>query len=352
MSRRSCGVRAPRPHLLIALTLAVVITARAVAAGLDDLPRFKPGAPVTGTIRVWGNDGQVENMKLWEQGFLKFHPEARFEINLTTTAAAIAGVYTGVADLSLMGREIWPIEAQGFYKTKGHDLLSVTVMTGSYDAEERTLALGVYVHRDNPLTKLTLSEVDAIFTSTCRRGHAPIRTWGDLGLTGEWANKPIHPMGYAIDSGFAFFLCGRVFNGGGNWVDGYQEFSSMGPPKIPKFMPADLRCMDTLVQDKYGIAFSAKPFARPEVHAVALSDESVHGPYIEFTRENVRQRTYPLFRDMIVIIDRAPGKPVDPKVQEFLRYVLSREGQEAVVKEGSYFPLPWEFAAEQRRKID
>ncbi|MDB6127334.1 MAG: hypothetical protein JWM35_1230, partial [Verrucomicrobia bacterium] len=220
MLRRSCGVRAPHLHIFISLALAALMTASACAKGLDDLPHYQASGPMPGTLRVWGNDGQVENMKLWEQGYLKFHPEAHFEINLTSTAAAIGGVYAGVADLSLMGREIWPIEAQGFYKTKGHDLLSLTVMTGSFDAEERTLALGVYVHRDNPLSKLTLGELDAIFTSTRRRGHLPIRTWGDLGLTGEWADKPIHPMGYAIDSGFAFFLCGRVFNGGGNWVDG------------------------------------------------------------------------------------------------------------------------------------
>ena len=336
----------------IFLATVSLLAARTFAAGLDDLPHYQPEVPVVGTLRVWGNDGQVENMKLWEQGFLKFHPKAHFEINLTSTAAAIGGLYAQVADLSLMGREIWPIEAQGFYKTRGHDLLSVTVMTGSFEAEERTLALGVYVHRDNPLSKLTLSEVDALFTSTRRRGHAAIRTWGDLGLTGEWADKPIHPMGYAIDSGFAFFLCQRVFNGGANWVDGYQEFSSMGPPKIPKFMPADLRCLETLAHDKYGIAFAAKPFARPEVHSVALSDEAVNGPYVEFSKENIQQRTYPLFRDMIIVIDRAPQQPVDPKVREFLRYVLSREGQEVVVQEGAYFPLPASVAAEQLKKID
>ena len=331
---------------------ATLLAATALAESVADLPPYQPREQITGTLRVWGNDGQVENMKLWELGFRKFHPDAKFELNLTSTAAAIGGVYAKAADFSLMGREIWPIEAQGFYKTMGHDLLSVTVMTGSFDAEERTLALGVFVHRDNPLTKLTLSEVDAIFTSTRRRGHAPIRTWGDLGLAGEWADKPIHTMGYAIDSGFAFFLTQAVFKGGANWVDGYAECPSMGPPKVPKFIAGDLRCMDALSQDKYGIAFSAMPFARPTVKALALADETSGGAYVALTKENVQRRTYPLLRDMIVVTDRAPGQPLDPKVKEFLRYVLSREGQEAVVQEGAYLPLPAATIAAQLKKIE
>jgi len=334
------------------LATALLLVTPAIAGDLDDLPRYEPRGKISGTLRVWGNDGQSANMRLWAEGFRKFHPAAGFELSLTTTAAAVGAVYAKAADFSLMGREIWPIEAQGFYKTMGHDLLSVTVMTGSFDAEERTLALGVFVHRDNPLARLTLAEVDAIFTSSRRRGHAPIRKWGDLGLTGEWADQPIHAMGYAIDSGFAFFLTQAVFKGGANWVDGYAEYPSMGPPKVPQFVAGDIRCMDALSRDKYGIAFSAMPFARPGVKALDLADESVDGPYVALTREDVQRRAYPLLRDMIVVTDRAPGQPLDPKVREFLRYVLSREGQEAVIREGSYLPLPAATLAAQLRKVE
>jgi phosphate transport system substrate-binding protein len=334
------------------LVATLLLAVSAPAADLADLPHYQPREEITGTLRVWGNDGQVDNMKLWVAGFQKFHPGAKFDLHLTSTAAAVGAVYGGAADLSLMGREIWPIEAQGFYKTMGHDLLSVTVMTGSFDAEERTLALGVFVSRDNPLMRLTLAQVDAIFTSNCRRGHAPIRTWGDLGLAGEWADKPIHAMGYAIDSGFAFFLTQAVFKGGANWVDGYAECPSMGPPRVPKFIPGDLRCMDALSRDKYAIAFSAMPFARSTVKALALSDESIGGGYVALTKENVQNRSYPLLRDMIVVTDRAPGKPLDSKVREFLRYVLSREGQEVVVKEGAYLPLPAAKLAAELKKVE
>ena len=328
------------------------LAAAAPAQDLDRLPIYRPEQTISGTLRVWGNDGQVENMRRWAEGFRKFQPAVHFELHLTTTAAAVAGVYTGVADFSLMGREIWPVEAQAFQKTLGHELLSVTVMTGSYDAEERTLALGVFVNQANPLSRLTLAQVDAIFTSSRRRGHAPIRTWGDLGLTGEWAQQAIHPIGYAIDSGFAFFLSQTVFRGGVNWIDGYSEHSSLAPPKVPVFTAADLASIQALQQDKYGIAFSAMPFLRPEVKALALKDETSGLGYIPLTRENVYLRTYPLIRDMIAVLNRAPGGPLDPKVREFFRYVLSRDGQAAVVAEGVYLPLIPSLLAEQRKKLN
>src|SRR5581483_3968576 len=147
------------------------------------------------------------------------------------------------------------------------------------------------------------------------------------------------PMGYAIDSGFAFYLVQRVFNGGLNWVDGYTECVFIAPPKVPKLVPGDVRCMETLAGDKYGIGISAMPFARPEVKLLVVSDETKKDGYVPLTKENVWNRTYPLIRDMIVVLDRPPGKALDPKVREFMRYVLSRDGQEAVVKEGSFLPL-------------
>jgi phosphate transport system substrate-binding protein len=286
-------------------------------------------------------------MKSWQEGFRRYHPAIRFETKLMGTGTGVAGLYSGVADLALMGRDITPTEVMAFEWVFRYKPLSIEAATGSLGVPGKTFAPGVFVHKDNPLTKLTLAQLDAIFGCEHRRGPRNIRTWGELGLTGEWKDKPINAYGYNVDSGTATFFRQVVLDSSYKWNCDVKEFAVLNNSEVDP----GKRVLDALAKDRYGIAFSNLGSANSQVKpvALALKDE---GAYFELTRESVLRREYPLTRAVSIVINRAPGKPVDPKVKEFLRYILSHEGQRDVVREGDYLPLTREFIGEQLHKLD
>jgi phosphate transport system substrate-binding protein len=251
-----------------------------------------------------------------------------------------------------MGREISHYEQVGFRRIFRYEPLSITVTTGSYDVEGKTFPMVIFVHKDNPIAKLTLAQLDAIFGSE-RRNGAPknIQTWGDLGLKGEWADKTIHLYGYSIDSAYAAFFSQAALNGSVKWnCDRFQGFDNVAGAD-GKTVQAGDQSVKALAHDRYGIAYSGIRYKNADVRPLALA---VHegGPYVEPTKENTINRSYPLIRDITMWINRAPGKPVAPAVKEFLRYILSREGQQDVVREGDYLWLPADVVREQLRKLN
>jgi phosphate transport system substrate-binding protein len=228
--------------------------------------------------------------------------------------------------------------------------LEVDAVTGSYDVRNKDFALAIYVHKDNPLTQLTLAQVDAIFGCQHLRGPNNIRKWDELGLKGDWAAKPIAVYGIGINRGFAFFFEQTVFKGSSKWNPDMQEFSDR---KLPdgKLNDAGKQVLDALAKDRYGIAYSAVRYANPQVKAVALAAEE-GGPYVPVTRQTVMDRSYPLTRVIPIFLNRTPGKLVDPKLREFLRYILSRQGQAIVAEDGGYLPLTAGIAREQLKKLE
>ncbi len=195
-------------------------------------------------------------MRDWEQGFQKFQPNAKFEDDLASSAAAMAGLYSGKADLGVLAREITPPELAAYEKMTGQKAFPITVLTGSYGDPDKIMALGVFVSKNNPLARISFEQLDAVFGAERRRGEpANIRSWSQLGLHGQWGTRPIHPYSGPAFEAPAFFFSQTVMGGsvlwncdlrqlddlplpGGGHVDGYQ------------------RVVDAIASDPNGIALS------------------------------------------------------------------------------------------------
>ncbi len=314
-------------------------------------PLYVPDAKVSGTLTIWGNDGMIELEKRWEEGFHKFQPDIRFDDHLYSTATGIGGLYAGHADLAYMGRDSWFNENLGFTKTFGYNPTRFVSATGAYDVEGKTFPMVVFVHKDNPLKGLTLQQLDAIFGTELKLG-APrtIHTWGELGLSGEWADKPIHLYAYANDSGFGVFFSTATMGASTHWNCDIHQFDNLTDANGKTITTGGQRIVTALAGDKYGLAYSGIRYLSDAVRSVPIATRA-GTPFVAPTRENTINRTYPLIRDIPIYINRAPGKPIDPKVKEFLAYILSREGQEAITHEGDYLPLTPELVKQQREML-
>jgi phosphate transport system substrate-binding protein len=228
-----------------------------------------------------------------------------------------------------MSRPMKPTEIDEFEKKFGY---KPTELRTSFDA------LAIYVHKDNPLASLTLAQADAIFSKTRKRGAAKdISTWGDLGLTGDWAARPISLYGRNSASGTYGFFKDHVLKNG-DYKDTVKE------------QPGSASVVQGVTNDRYGIGYSGIGYRTSGVRIVPLA-ESDGGPTSEGSYEDVVSKKYPLARYLYVYVNKAPGKPLDPLVKEFLKLVSSREGQEVVVKDG-YLPLTAAIVAEELRKVD
>jgi phosphate transport system substrate-binding protein len=334
------------PTLLLTAGLALAAaTSPRRARGIDLPPPYRPQHTVSGTIRIWGHGAYDRKrdfigalVRAWEKGFQHYEPDVRFENHLVGTAAAIGSLYTGRGDLALMGREIWPPEVAAFKEVFGYPPTGVDVVTGSFDVRNRDYALVVFVHRGNPIKGLTLAQLRAVFAAGGAAGRRPARTWGDLGLKGSWRNRPIHLYGLPISRGFARFFEQRVFGGGVLWRPSLREFADLEGSRGGA-TDGGQRMLDAMANDPDSIGYAGLLYHNAEVRPVALADGPGQ-PYVAPTRATVMDHSYPLTRLVTMYFNRPPGKPVDPKLREFLRYVLSRQGQQAVLLDGrGYLPI-------------
>jgi phosphate transport system substrate-binding protein len=363
----------PHGALALILTLVMVCPSRAQPQGpvhLEELPPYKAERVVSGAIRNYGF-GLAGVLASWEEGFRKIHPDVRFEDHLPTSDAAIPALVTGVADLAPDGGEATLTETLSFFETFGYHPTGITVATGAFDVEGRSNGVVVFVNADNPITKLTIKQLDGIFgaertagmrgfqwTPSDGRGQEQnIRTWGQLGLRGEWADKPIQTYGHA-PSGTTRFFQWKVLKNGDKWNPNYREYVETGSKMIAdEDRPQQrmgLRHMlnDELAHDRYGIAWSVMPQAKGSsgIKAIALAERD-GAPYVMPTASAFQDRSYPLVRNIYIYVNRAPRHALDPKLHEFLRYVLSREGQEIVARNGNYLSLTAEVVREQLAKL-
>lgn len=343
----------------IILSFAVICALPLFPQDISSLPDYKPARQVSGNIRSWGSDQMGPLMKIWEDGFRKYQPAVTFSDSLRGTATAQFGLHEWAADLAVSTRKIYPYEYYGVYRRSLMYPVEIAVATGSYNVPRKSFALAIFVNKKNPVTRLTLSQLDGIFgahrtggwqdlswhTEVARGADKDIRTWGQLGLTGDWADKPIHVYGPPgiYPGGISFFQT-RVFGGADSWNEHLVEF-------------ADRKLMiQALSDDPYGIAYTGICYETPEVKALALEDMP-GGPYVSLTKQTVADHTYPLSRLAYIYFapDRANGTPadppVDPKLEEFLTYILSRQGQQGVVREGDYLPLTPELDREQLQEL-
>lgn len=317
----------------------------------DSPPAYQPSRPVSGTIRSWGHGFLRPMMKLWEEGFQKYHPGVRFEDKLVTSAAAIAGLYTQRADLGVLAREITPPEVAAYEKMARQKLTPVTVLTGSYGNQDKIMALGIFVNAANPVAQLTFAQLDAIWGAERKRGaRENVRTWGQLGLTGEWSGRAIHPYSGLAFEAPAHFFSQTVMQGSVLWNEALQqckneedEIPSRGDekitPVIARHIDAYQQVVDAVGSDRQGIGLAGAGYRNPRAKLVALA-VAEGGPFVEATRENVANLRYPLARPVRFYINRGDSIPANPDVLEFLRFILSREGQALVDREGDFLPLP------------
>jgi len=363
----------PRALAFVA-ALVVVPSSQAQAQGdfrLDGLPRYQSEQPVSGTIRNFGF-GLGGVLALWEEGFRKLHPDVRFTDHLPTSDAAIPALVTGVADLAPDGGEATLTETLSFFETYGYHPTDITVATGAFDVQGRSNGIVVFVNAANPLTGLTLQQLDGIFgaersagmrgfkwtPSDGRGAQENIRTWGQLGLKGEWADKPIQTYGHA-PSGTTRFFQWKVMKNGDKWNPNYREYVESGSKMIADEDRAEQRMglqhmlRDELAHDRYGIAWTVMPQAQgvSGIKPIALAARD-GGRYVAASTASFQDRSYPLVRNIYIYVNRAPGRPLDPRLKEFLRYALSRDGQEAVVRNGGYLPLTRQAAREQLARLE
>jgi phosphate transport system substrate-binding protein len=316
---------------------------------------YVPEEQVSGVIRLWGHgNAKLPWMRhlvaLWEKGFRKFQPGVTFDYQMHGTSSGIPALFTGLGDIAILGEEILPESAAAFEKVRHYPPLGVEILTGSVDVRNFDYAQQFFVHKDNPLRHLTLTQLDAVFGAQHRRGARNIRTWGQLGLKGAWADKPITPYGWAIDDSFGAYLQQYLLGGSHEWNCALREFIHVYQPDGSVYDHGQ-QILDALANDRYGIAVSNIRYAGPNVKPLALG-VSPRGPFYQATKETLVEHRYPLARTIPAVIDRPPGVPVDPKVREFLRYLLSRDGQSAVNEDGRYLPLSPSLIAEQLRKLE
>ena len=338
--------------LRVAIAIAATFLPGACAQGQDmsALPPYHPTQQVSGTIRSWGHGYLKTMMHYWEEGFQKFQPGVRFQDDLVSSAAAMAGLYSGRADLGILAREITPPEIAAYEKVTRQKIFPVQVLTGSYGDPDKIMALGVFVNIENPINTLTFSQLDAIFGAEHRHGAKEnVRTWGQLGLSGDWKQSTIQPF-----SGPVFEIPGYVFSqvvmkGSVLWN---CSLGQLGDLPVPggKDIDGYQRVVDAVGANRYGIAFSGAGYRNPRVKQVALAVEE-GGLYIKPSKDNVQNRSYPLARPVTFYINNGPEIAADPKAVEFLRYVLSREGQQQVLREGDFMPLTADIVREELKRL-
>ncbi len=340
---------------------------------LNDLPAYEPKGKVSGTIRLWGSnyivDGNVGDY--WEKSFQKFHPGAKFEYHMLTTRAAVPALTFDLADVGI-SRKMKTEEQQLFERYKSHSPLELVIATGSYNVTGWNPAFGIVVSKDNPLTKITLDQLDGVFGAErlggwigtdwhpefSRGPEKNIRKWGQLGLTGEWADKEIIPYGLNQRYSQAGTFSDRVLQGSDKWNERLRIYANfVGDPNSGGasmgFGALKRGLNDDLKKDRYGIAYVASPVGPnlPAECKVLEVAETATGPAYAYTLENIRSRKYPFYDEIYAYIDAKPGEPLDPKVREYLRFILSREGQTEVMRDGKYLPLTAEVCREQLKKL-
>ena len=288
-------------------------------------------------VRVWGHghagrDDMGALMRAWEAGFRKAHPEfraVRFENSLTGDASAIGGLYTSAAELAVIDRPPLAIEVDAYQQGAGHDPTGVAVATGSLATLHHAPALAIVVAAGNPMRSISLEQLDAVFGADHRRGPVRVHTWGELGLTGEWAQRPVHLYGFGINRVQSFLFEKAVMKGSQKWREGLQEIAD-GSEEAPAAIVA------AVAKDADGIGIASMDGVRGEgVRVLAVSGENGEAMPSE---ESLTAGKYALGRTVYAYFNRDAKNGVDPAVKAFLEYVLSEPGQ-AVVRGNGYLPL-------------
>ncbi len=295
-------------------------------------------------FHVVGADVMDEMTLGWIKEFRKAYPRLSVTMEARASGAGAPALVAGTAHVAPVGRELLPAEHKAFVEKFGYEPFAVKVATGSAASLGKTAASLILVDKDNPIKGLSLAELDAIYSTSLKRGHNAIQTWGDLGVKGEWATRPIHLYGLKTPNGIEQYFQARVMLGGEYRKD--IEFV-----KGKGFTHAFSVAVEDMASRPGGLTYALAANIAPNVKVVPLS-ENDGGPYYAPTVDNVYTHKYPLSRYVYIFVNREPGKPLNPKVKEFLKLVLSKQGQQAVADERVYQPLQPAVVKEELMKLE
>ncbi len=339
---------------------------------LPGLAPYKPEAKLKGGLRIVGSElkNAVDQLAA---GFKMFHPDVKTTTShLPSSEGGIAGLYFDLSDVAPMGDDAKITDLMPFYNTFGYMPTEISVATGGSEKRGSLWAWAIVVNKDNPLNEISVDELKRVFgaertggwefvendyrfTSKFARGaETNIRTWGQLGLKGDYAKREIETFGYAAP-GFAIAIERSWFHWSKKWNPNFREYvetKQTSPGDLGQAVASE-RPLEDLRTNKHAIGIAALMHVKnyPYVKVLKVSHEK-GGKAIELSPETVANRTYPLIRDAYFYVNKAPNQALDPKVREFMRFVLSREGQEIIARVGYYYPLTPEYAKEQLKKLD
>jgi phosphate transport system substrate-binding protein len=266
-------------------------------------------------------------MTLWAEGFKAQYPNVNIQIEGKGSSTAPPALIEGTAQLGPMSREMKSTEIDAFEKKYGYKPTEIKVAID---------ALAVFVHKDNPIKGLSMQQVDSIFSSTLKAGGKDIAKWGDVGLTGEWAGKPVSLYGRNSASGtYGFFKEHALAKG---------DFKA-----TVKEQPGSSSVVQGVGSDLAGIGYSGIGYKTSEVRALPIAAKT-GAPFVPADYENCLTGDYPIARFLYIYINKKPGAPAGKLIEEFIKFVESKEGQQVVVKDG-YFPLPAEVAGDEVAKV-
>ncbi len=291
-------------------------------------PAYKATQGVSGAIKSVGSDTMNNLMTLWGEGFKIAYPNVTIEVEGKGSSTAPPALIAGTATFGPMSRSMKDKEVDDFEKAFGYKPLAV---------ETSIDMLAVYVHKDNPIASLTLQQVDAIFSGTRKGGlEKDIKTWGELGLTGEWADKPISLYGRNSASGtYGYFKEHALFKG---------DFKN-----TVKEQPGSSSVVQGVASDRYAIGYSGIGYKTADVLALPLAADAKSKP-IAATPENAYTGEYPLARFLYLYLNVKPNTKLDPLRREFISYLYSKNGQEQVIKDG-FYPVTVAIAKRNLEKV-
>lgn len=284
---------------------------------------------VSGNLNSIGSDTLNNLMTLWAEGFRKQYPNVKIQIEGKGSSTAPPALIEGTAQLGPMSRPMKSTEVDSF---EGKYKYKPTAFPVAIDA------LAVYVHKDNPIPGMTMAQVDAIFSKTRRWGASQnIDRWGQVGVTDELAGSPISLYGRNSASGtYGFFKEHALKNG--DYKDEVKE------------QPGSASVVQGVTEDPSGIGYSGIGYLTSGIRALPLAEKD-GGSFAAPTQENAMNGSYPLWRHLLVYVNKAPNKPLDPLVKEFIKYIYSKEGQAVVIKDG-FFPLSQTLIEKEITKVD
>jgi phosphate transport system substrate-binding protein len=287
-----------------------------IANAADALPDYKPASGVSGNLSSVGSDTLANLMTLWAETFKRAYPNVNIQIQAAGSSTAPPALTEGTSNLGPMSRKMKDKEIAAFEDRYGYKPTAIPVAID---------ALAVYVNKDNPIKGMSIEQVDTVFSSTRKcGGSSDVNNWGDLGLTGAWKARDIQIYGRNSVSGtYGYFKEKALCKG--DYKNSVNE------------QPGSASVVQAVSSSLNGIGYSGVGYKTSGVRAVPLSKKG--SEYIPATTENALTGEYPLSRFLYVYVNKHPNKSLPPLEMEFMKMVLSKQGQEVVVKDG-YIPLP------------